>query len=86
MSIQNAISCIQKIQKQPDFRQELYKNKTREEVEKFVESKNLIFSYIELCEAYRLLLVQCQTEEQADSLKHTMMMYQLLADIQLDLH
>ena len=78
MSIQNAIRFISKVQRDDEFRNELFRLKNYSQFEIFLEERDLEYSEFEFDEAYHHLLVQCQFAEQSDRLQNVINLMRLL--------
>ena len=68
MSIGNAIKFIKRTQSDASFRQNLYKVDSWEDLMDVLIKEDMNCSPIELDEAFNHLHVQCQFQEEADSL------------------
>ena len=78
MAIQNAIRFIRKVQREDDFRSELYSVSNDEEYRAFLKTKELEFTNYEFEEGYNVLLGQCQFEEEHDALQNVVHLVNLL--------
>lgn len=78
MAIQNAIRFIRKVQRDDEFRSELYSVSNDEEYLSFLKTKDLEFTNYEFEEGYNVLLGQCQFEEDHDALQNVVHLVNLL--------
>lgn len=78
MAIQNAIRFIRKVQREKEFRSELFDVKNDSEYQSFLKSKDLEFTNFEFEEGYNMLLTECQFEEDHDSLQNVVHLINLL--------
>jgi len=65
MSLQNAINFITKVDSDADFRKSLYSAKTLSELLEILAKQNIGFTLDEIEDAFNVLLLKCQTYEQA---------------------
>ena len=78
MSIQNAKFFLKDIQQSDRLRDEINSLKTVNEFTEYLEQCKLPFSSSEIEEAFNMLHVQCQSENEAESLKNAYLYYQLI--------
>jgi len=67
MSIQNALIFFREIESNTELRKSCYTSKTRSELLVALAEKGLSFTFEESEDAYRSLLLKCQSYEQADN-------------------
>lgn len=77
MSLDNAKKFMSNAMKDKQLRDGVNSASTAEEVDAFLESKNLSFTYSEFDEVYNNLLTQCQSEEDANMLKELRMWWDM---------
>ena len=65
MSLQNAINFITKVDSESDFRKSLYSAKTLSELTEMLAKQKMSFTLDEIEDAFNVLLLKCQTYEQA---------------------
>jgi len=65
MSLQNAINFISRVDSDGDFRKSLYTAKTLTELTDILSKQEMGFSLEEIEDAFNVLLLKCQTYEQA---------------------
>jgi len=65
MSLQNAINFISKVDSVEDFRKSMYTAKTISELLEMLNKQNMGFTLDEIEDAFNVLLLKCQTYEQA---------------------
>jgi hypothetical protein len=65
MSLQNAINFISLVDSDQEFRKSCYEVKTQNELLKSLKEQNLGFTPDEIEDAFNVLLLKCQTYEQA---------------------
>jgi prenyltransferase beta subunit len=65
MSLQNAINFISKVDSVEDFRKSMYTAKTISELLEILNKQNMGFTLDEIEDAFNVLLLKCQTYEQA---------------------
>jgi hypothetical protein len=78
MALAQAKQFILRLQRDVEFRSELYTIKDVEKAESFVKSNGYSFSATESEDAYRELLLKCYSEEEAHDLRNVFFMYQLM--------
>jgi len=65
MSLQNAINFITKVDSESDFRKSCYASKTLPELIEELTKQGMGFTIDEIEDAFNVLLLKCQTYEQA---------------------
>ena len=65
MSLQIAINFISKVDSVEDFRKSMYTAKTISELLEMLNKQNMGFTLDEIEDAFNVLLLKCQTYEQA---------------------
>jgi hypothetical protein len=65
MSLQNAIDFITKVDSERDFRKSCYTCKTLSELIEMLTKQKMGFTVDEIEDAFNVLLLKCQTYEQA---------------------
>ena len=65
MSLQNAINFITKVDSDSNFRKSLYTAKTLAELIEILSKQEMGFTLDEIEDAFNVLLLKCQTYEQA---------------------
>jgi len=65
MSLQNAINFISMVDSDGDFRKSLYTAKTLSELIEILTKQEMAFTLDEIEDAFNVLLLKCQTYEQA---------------------
>lgn len=65
MSLQNAITFITKVDSESDFRKSCYASKTLPELMEKLTRQGMGFTVDEMEDAFNVLLLKCQTYEQA---------------------
>ena len=65
MSLQNAINFISKVDSDGDFRKSLYTAKTLSGLIEILTKQEMSFTVDEIEDAFNVLLLKCQTYEQA---------------------
>ena len=65
MSLQNAIDFITKVDSESDFRKSCYTCKTLPELIEMLTKQKMGFTVDEIEDAFNVLLLKCQTYEQA---------------------
>ena len=78
MSIQNAITMLDRIDSDADFRKGIYRCNSKQDFTDFLEARNLVFTEEEFEEAVNFLHCKCQTFEQASMLLHRAEMVKFL--------
>lgn len=78
MSIQAAKLFIKGLQFDKAFRKDINTAKTLDEFNCVLDDYDLQFSSSEIEESYNMLKVQCQYEEQADSLQNAISYYYMI--------
>ena len=78
MSIQKAQNFLSKVQEDSLFRDKIIIADSKSDLHNILNEHNISFSSGEIEEAFNMLHVACQTEEEAESLKHAYLYYQLL--------
>jgi len=78
VSIKNAITFINKINSEPEFRETCYSFKKTEDLEICLRENNILFNNEEFSDAINHLLIRCQTESQSDKVKEINIWFQLL--------
>ena len=77
MSLQNAISFISKVDSDNDFRKSCYVCKSLDELIRNMTQKNMGFTPDEIEDAFNVLLLKCQTYEQAGRVNEVKAWYRL---------
>jgi len=77
MSLQNAINFISRVDSDSDFRKSCYVSKTLGDLVKFLTENNLSFTQDEIEDAFNVLLLKCQTYEQAGRVNEVKAWYRL---------
>ncbi len=67
MSIQNALIFLRKVESDAELRKSYYSSKTRDDLLDALSKKGLTFTFEEFEDAYRSLLLKCQSYEQANN-------------------
>lgn len=65
MSLQNAINFISLVDSDHEFRKSCYEVKTQSELLRSLKEQNMGFTPDEIEDAFNVLLLKCQTYEQA---------------------
>ncbi len=68
MSIQNALIFLSQVESDAELRKSCYFSKTRGDLLNALSEKGLTFTFEEFEDAYRSLLLKCQTYEQANNI------------------
>ncbi len=78
MSIRNAQIFLNKLREDELFREEVVIANTENDLNTILHNHGISFSSPEMEEAFNMLHVACQTEEDAEYLKQAYLYYQLL--------
>jgi predicted ribosomally synthesized peptide with nif11-like leader len=78
MSIQKAQLFLNKVQEDIHFRKKVICANSEHDLSTILRQYNINFSSTEIENAFNMLHVSCQTEDDAEKLKHAYLYYQLL--------
>lgn len=78
MALNDAVRLLKSIKEKKSFRESLYLFDSEVDMNNFIKSLGYNFSFDELDDAYRSLLLKCNDKEEADVLSEVYSMYRML--------